>query len=91
MSPALAIAGYGLLALLTVAIALAALRLALGPSLADRVVAFDVVAAAGVAMAALAAVLWQKPVLLDVALVLAVIAFIGTVAVARYLEGKMRR
>lgn len=91
MSPALAIGGYGLLALLTVAMALAALRLALGPSLADRVVAFDVVAAAGVAMAALAAVLWQKPVLLDVALVLAVIAFIGTVAVARYLEGKVRR
>ncbi|MEP0775684.1 MAG: hypothetical protein HRF46_15160 [Acidobacteriota bacterium] len=91
MSPALAIAGYGLLALLTVAMALAALRLALGPSLADRVVAFDVVAAAGVAMAALAAVLWQAPVLLDVALVLAVIAFIGTVAVARYLEGKVRR
>lgn len=91
MSPALAVAGYGLLALLTVAMALAALRLALGPSLADRVVAFDVVAAAGVAMAALAAVLWQAPVLLDVALVLAVITFIGTVAVARYLEGKVRR
>lgn len=91
MSPTLALAGNGLLALLTVAMALAALRLALGPSLADRVVAFDVVAAAGVAMAALAAVLWQAPVLLDVALVLAVIAFIGTVAVARYLEGKVRR
>jgi|YNPBryunderm2012_1023409.scaffolds.fasta_scaffold52408_2 multicomponent Na+:H+ antiporter subunit F len=91
MTPALILAGQVLLAILALAMALAAVRLGRGPSLPDRVVAFDVVAAAGVAMAALAAVLWQAPVLLDVAMVLAVIAFIGTVAVARYLEGKARR
>lgn len=91
MTPALALAGHTLLAILALAMGLAAVRLGLGPTLPDRVVAFDVVAAAGVAMAALAAVLWQAPVLLDVAMVLAVIAFIGTVAVARYLERKVRR
>lgn len=91
MTPTLAHAGHLLLAVLALAIGLAAVRLGRGPTLPDRVAAFDVTAAAGVAMAALAAVVWEAPVLLDVAMVLAVIAFIGTVAVARYLEGKARR
>lgn len=91
MTPLLIGAGHALLAVLALAMGLAAVRLGLGPTLPDRVVAFDVAAAAGVALAALAAVVWQAPVLLDVAMVLAVIAFIGTVAVARYLEGKARR
>ncbi len=91
MSPTFVLAGQVLLAILSLAMALAAVRLGRGPSLPDRVVAFDVVAAAGVAAAALAAALWQTPVLLDVAMVLAVITFIGTVAVARYLAGGTRR
>ena len=66
-------------------------RLALGESLPDRVVALDLVASVGVAMCGVYAVLFERPVFLDVALLLAVISFIGTVGFARYLERRGQR
>ena len=66
------------------------MRLALGPSLPDRVVALDLVAVIGVALCALAALGFRLAVFLDVAMLLAVISFVGTVAFARYLEWRGR-
>jgi multicomponent Na+:H+ antiporter subunit F len=79
-----------LLALLTVAAVLATIRLALGPSLPDRVVALDLVASVGVALCALSAIRYRSVVMLDAATLLAVISFVGTVAFARYLEWRSR-
>ena len=79
-----------LLALLAVAAVLATLRLLIGPSLPDRVVALDLVASVGVAMCALLAIRYGSTVSLDVATLLAVISFVGTVAFARYLEWRHR-
>ena len=79
-----------LMAGLGVAALLALVRLALGPSLPDRVVALDLVASVGVALCALAALGLQQAVFLDVAMLLAVISFVGTVAFARYLEWRGR-
>lgn len=86
-------AGLGdlLLALLGVSALLAFVRLLRGPSLPDRVVALDLLAAIGVAIAALAAVVHRQPAFLDVALGVALISFVGTVAFARYLEARGRR
>jgi len=74
------------LALVGVAVLLAFVRLLRGPDLANRVVAVDLLSALGVGIAGAAAVLSGDPVYLDVALVLALIAFLGTVAFARYAE-----
>ena len=91
MSELLIDAGSWLLALLAVAMVLAFVRLARGPSLPDRVVALDLITAIGVAVCALYAFVHRQPVFLDVAIVLALISFVGTVAFARYLEVRGRR
>lgn len=75
-----------MLTILSVAFLLAFIRLAIGPSLPDRVMALDVMAAIGVTMTTLYSVTRNLPVFLDVAIVLALVSFVGTVALARYLE-----
>lgn len=79
-----------LFALLATAAVLALVRLALGPSLPDRVIALDLIAAVGVAICGVAAIAYRLAVFLDVAILLAVISFAGTVAFARYLEWRGR-
>jgi len=80
-----------LLALLALGMLLAFVRLVRGPSLPDRVVALDLITAIGVAVAGLYAAMHDEPVYLDLAIVLALIGFVGTVAFARYLEARGRR
>jgi multicomponent Na+:H+ antiporter subunit F len=75
------------LALVGAAVLLTFVRLVRGPDLANRVVALDLLSVLGVGIAAAAAVRADDEVYLDVALVLALIAFLGTVAFARYAEG----
>ncbi|GMU23315.1 MAG: hypothetical protein AMXMBFR13_33940 [Phycisphaerae bacterium] len=79
-----------LLGILAGAAALCLLRLAIGPSLPDRVVALDVLAIIGVAISALYAVAVDQPVYLDVAVIFALVNFVGTVAFARYLEKRVQ-
>ncbi|MPZ76450.1 MAG: hypothetical protein GEU77_07990 [Deltaproteobacteria bacterium] len=80
------LAGGIALALLSSALFVAFFRLARGPSLPDRVVALDLISTISVAIIAVYTIITDTPVLLDVAIVLALIAFLGTVAFARYLE-----
>ncbi len=81
---------FVVLPLLTVAAFLAFVRLARGPSLADRVIAFDLLAAFGIAILAAYSVVTGETAYLDVGLLLALVSFLGTVAFARYLEGSSR-
>jgi multicomponent Na+:H+ antiporter subunit F len=73
-------------ALVGLAVLLAVVRLVRGPDLANRVVAVDMLSALGVGITGAAAVASGDAVYLDVALVLALITFLGTVAFARYAE-----
>lgn len=57
-----------------------------GPSAADRVVAFDVLTIIGITGIVLVAFLEGRGIYLDVALVYALLSFLGVIAVARYLE-----
>lgn len=70
------------------AMGLAALRLLRGPTLADRVMALDVLVIAAVGGVALVA--WQtgRAVFLDVAVAVAMVTFISAVGLAWYLERK---
>lgn len=71
---------------LAVSAVCATLRIVRGPSLADRVVALDLLGAICIAVVAAFALAVGEPVFVDVALAVALIGFLGTVAFARYLE-----
>ncbi len=72
------------LALLACAAALCAVRLAAGPGFADRVVAADALASVLLNVVLTVGVAWNTRDYLDVAVVLAALAFVGTVAAARF-------
>jgi multicomponent Na+:H+ antiporter subunit F len=74
------------LCVLTAAMALVVVRLVQGPTLADRVVALDVLAAVAIGFIATYVVGTGATALLDAALVLALVAFVATVAFARFVE-----
>src|SRR4051794_17366302 len=70
---------------------LAMVRVARGPSLLDRVVATDtllVIIAAGLAVHA---ALYRDPTLVPVLVVVSLLAFVGTVSIARYVGGIVLR
>jgi multicomponent Na+:H+ antiporter subunit F len=69
-----------------VAFLLALYRFLKGPSAADRVVAFDVLTVIAVSAIVLIAFVEGRGIYLDVALVYALLSFLGVIAVARYLE-----
>lgn len=74
------------LVLLGLAILCAFVRLARGPSVADRIVALDAIAAILVSAALLHALSSGLAVFIDVALTIALVSFLGTVALARAME-----
>ena len=71
--------------LLLLALMLASLRLVIGPSAADRVVALEVIASIMIGMLATYAVFYRVPQALDVAMVLALTGFLAAIGVSRYL------
>lgn len=73
-------------ALLSAAMSLAFLRLVRGPTLPDRVVALDLMALLCVGYIATYDIATDQVLFLDVALALALIAFLGTTAFARFIE-----
>jgi multicomponent Na+:H+ antiporter subunit F len=72
--------------LLTAAIALTTWRAVRGPSVADRVMALDLLGAIFMGASVFLAILSDRALYLDVALAVAIISFIGTVAFSRQLE-----
>jgi multisubunit Na+/H+ antiporter MnhF subunit len=81
VAAALAVSGLALL--------LGFWRLALGPTLADRVVALDLVTMILVVILTLLALGVAEGAYLDAAIALALVAFLATVAFARYLERRL--
>jgi len=65
---------------------LALVRFVRGPSTVDRVVAFDVLTIVSITGIVLAALLEDRIVYLDVALVYALLSFLGVIVIARYVE-----
>ena len=74
------------LLLLVAAMLLAGVRIVRGPHVADRVVALDMLSLLGVAAAALAAVASDSMAFVDVALGVALVGFLATVAFAAFIE-----
>ena len=80
---------HAMLVVIGVALLLAFYRLAKGPSVPDRVVALDVIATLLVGMIGVYSVAESEPVLLRVAMMLALVGFVGTVAFSFYLRRKV--
>ena len=72
--------------LTVVGLVAASLRLILGPTRADRVVALDLITILLVAIAAQLSLLYEEAAYLDLGLAIALIGFLATVAFARYIE-----
>ena len=76
------------LTMLAVAAVLTFIRLAKGPTLPDRVIAIDLIGVLLVCLLVMMAGATTQQAFLDVAMVVALISFVGTVAYARYIEGE---
>ena len=77
--------------MVVLAVALAFLRLIKGPTLADRIVALDLMTVLIVAFCGIFAITSGERAFLDVAIVLALIGFLATVALARFIERRLIR
>jgi multicomponent Na+:H+ antiporter subunit F len=74
------------LTMLALAAGLTFIRLVKGPTLPDRVIAIDLIGVVLVCVLVLMAGVTTQGAFLDVAMVVALISFVGTVAYARYIE-----
>jgi len=61
-------------------------RIVRGPTVFDRIVALDLFAGICLGIIVALAIRFDQPVFLEVAFVIALVGFLGTVALARYLE-----
>ena len=70
----------------TLTLLLCGWRLLRGPSLPDRILALDTLYLAVLALVMLLGLRWQTPMLFVAALIVALLGFVATVALARYLS-----
>ncbi len=79
---------YVAMAVLMVSIYLCLSRISLGPTAPDRTVGIDILGVILVSFCAVLGVLSQKDFYLTLAIAWALLAFIGTVGLSKYLEGR---
>jgi multicomponent K+:H+ antiporter subunit F len=84
LSPVLALGTAVALLLLGLAMLLCAFRLVRGPSAADRILALDTLYINALAMLVTLGIRFAEPSFFDAALLIALLGFFGTVALARY-------
>ena len=77
---------YAAFGILTLAIALGLLRLARGPTVIDRIMAFDLITTSSVGMIVLLAMQWRTALYLELILIFSLLGFFGTVAFVYYLS-----
>jgi multicomponent Na+:H+ antiporter subunit F len=75
-------------AVLVLAFALFGVRMAKGPTLADRVIALDGMLVAGIGVLLVNAMDTGRGAFLQVAVLLALVGFISTSVIARFIEGR---
>lgn len=87
---ALQLASQVALGLLLVGMLLAVIRLIRGPNLGDRILALDMITGLATGFIAGVAVLTGFSLYIDIAIALALVGFLATVALARYLMSRAR-
>lgn len=69
-----------------VAIAITLIRIIIGPSLPDRVISLDMIGVQIVSALAIISIILNTQAFLEVILILAILAFISTIAFSKYIE-----
>jgi len=77
--------------LLLIFMLLSLIRLVLGPTTPDRIVALDTINTLVVAGMILVGAAYEEVIYVDVAIVYALLSYIGTLYVAKYLEGGSKK
>ncbi|MGD2035101.1 MAG: monovalent cation/H+ antiporter complex subunit F [Bacteroidales bacterium] len=75
-------------ACLLIALLLAFIRFVKGPTINDRIAAMDLIASIVIGFILIYSVFVQNAVYIDIAIVIALISFVGTVAISTYLKQK---
>ena len=75
--------------ILSVSVFSMSVRLVMGPTVPDRVVALDTMNTFVVAMMIILGAVYDSIVMVDIAIVYAALSFVGTLFIARYIEGGM--
>jgi multicomponent Na+:H+ antiporter subunit F len=81
---------YGILPILSLSTVFVFIRFVKGPSIVDRVVSFDLMVTIGIGAIAVYSILTDQQTFFDIAMVVALIGFLSTVAFAYYLEKRNR-
>lgn len=76
---------YVIFPILTLAVLLSFIRLYKGPNVADRVIALDLIITIGIGVVTTFSLRSGQALFLDVAMIFALIAFLGTIALSFYL------
>ncbi|MFO7720584.1 MAG: cation:proton antiporter [Gillisia sp.] len=79
---------FFVLPILSISVILIFIRFVIGPHMVDRVIALDLIVTAGIGFIAAYSILFNQPAFLDVAMIMALIAFLGTVAFTYYIQQK---
>jgi multicomponent Na+:H+ antiporter subunit F len=74
---------------LVVLMALATVRLVLGPTAPDRVIALDAVNTLVIAAMIIFGVIYQEVIFVDVAIVYGLLSFVSTLYIAKYIGGEL--
>lgn len=77
---------FVILPILTISVILVFIRLFRGPAIVDRVIALDLIITIGIGIITVYSIRQNQKILLDVAIILALIAFLGTIAFSYYIE-----
>jgi multicomponent Na+:H+ antiporter subunit F len=82
---------YIIFPILTISVILVMIRLIKGPQVVDRVIALDLIITIGIALITVYSIRYSEPVLLDIAMIFALIAFLGTIAFSFYLDKQIKK
>lgn len=82
---------YVIFPMLTISVVLVMIRLFKGPQVVDRVIALDLIITIGIALITAYSIRSEESVLLDVAMIFALIAFLGTIAFSFYLDKQVKK
>ncbi|WP_206352072.1 monovalent cation/H+ antiporter complex subunit F [Tautonia rosea] len=74
---------------LAVGVVLSGVRMIIGPTIYDRVLAFDTAGLDVIGAILLVEILFDTGVFMDVVLVIALLGFLGTITLTAYLEGRL--
>lgn len=77
---------FVILPILALSVVMVFIRLFKGPAIVDRVIALDLIITIGIGIITVYSIRQNQRILLDVAIILALIAFLGTIAFSYYIE-----